>query len=305
MGRFKDKAMFVEAKVLGKLQEGSYEEILSLLDRAVAESDGLFGGDAVLFSTYPGSAIVLSEDGAFYSVNYVLNDGIVKFRNPRKVDISVLSEDDIVARGVDSFSDEGTLAESLRGMMSLRNMGITSPLGQVSQDLGRLFSGGRIWKKVIHEHRQRIGQFAWDADYGKLEVSIRPMFTSFLESGDLDEEDADNIRGNILESLSKLEGKIGELLSRVQDSYESLVAGNVQMRSDEDDSVRSQFESFASDYIDHMGDVMEAVSGAISEMRDTGCVLCGAKVHDEVARRYRDFDLGGRFVRKVSEAFIQ
>jgi hypothetical protein len=303
MGRFKDKAMFVEAKVLEKLQEGSFEEILSLLDRAVAESDGMFGGDAVLFSTYPGSVIVLSEDGSFYSVNYVLNDGVVKFRNARKIDVAVLSEDDIVSRGVDSFSDKGTLAESLRSMMSLRNMGASSPLGQVSEDLGRLFSRGRLWKKVVHEHRQRIGQFAWDADYGKLEVSIRPLFAQFLENGDVDEDE--DIRGDVLESLSVLEGKIGEMLSRVQDSYESLVTGNVQMRSEEDDSVRSQFESFASDYIDHMGDVMETVSGAISEMRDTGCVLCGAKVYDEVARRYRDFDLGGRFVRKVSEAFIQ
>ena len=300
MSHKRHKAVFVEAKVLGQLQDGSYEEILSTLDRAVAENQGAFGGESVLFATYPDRVIVLNEDGIFHSANYVIDDGIVRLGKPKRISVETLSEDDVVSRGVDAFTEGTMLADSMRGLMSLHPALTSSPLEQVRESLGQLFSRGRIWKKVIHEHKLQIGEYAWDADYGNLELTIRPLFGELFEEDD-DEID-DGVRDVVVENLISLEGRLGEMLSRVHESHDSLTSSNTEMRDEDDDAILSQFDSYATDYMEHLGEVVESVSAAIRMVRDGGCVLCGAKVHDEIALRYRDFDLGGRFVRKVAQA---
>jgi hypothetical protein len=295
------KTMIVEAKVLYELQRGSYEELLQGLDRAVAENQELFGdSDAVLFASYPRHAIVANEDGQFFKVGFKNNDGVIELGEASPVDVNVLSEDEVVSKGVDSFFEGGSMADSLRGMVRSTKTVSESPLAKMESRLAVLFAGGQIWRTYIGENRERIGAFAWDAGYGSLKIDVRPVFNAMLEDGDPDED----MREPVREELMNLERRLHRHLSEVKADFERYQENTADMRDDEADETMARFEAFAADYIDHLTEIADFMSSAVRESNE-GCIACAAFVHDEVAKRFKELDLGGRFVRKVSAQFSQ
>jgi hypothetical protein len=286
------KDMIVEAKVLHDLQLGSYEELLQSLDRAVAESD-MFGDEAVLFSSYSSRVVVMNEDGEFFSARYKNRDGVVVFKGIESLDVSVISEDDVVRGGVDSFLDGSSLSDSLRSLINLRNEDADSLVDRTRHALDKLFAGGKVWRKYIEENKELIGSFSWDASYGSLKVNMRPMF-GLDEGGD---------REDVTEALVALEGRLATVLVETNNAFQKYVEVS-NVRDEGSDEVMSRFESFAGDYIDYLGDVNGFLSRAVVESHD-GCVTCSSIVYDEIFKRFRELDLGGRFVRKVSAQFTQ
>jgi len=294
--------MIVEAKVLFGLQQGSYEELLQALDQAVAENQEMFGAsDSVLFASFPKYIVVMNEGGQFFKVAFENKDGVVVLGESKTIDVSVLSEDELASMAVDKYFDGGSLAESLREIVKLRRNPIAeSPLEKVEQSLLKLFSGGQIWRKHISEKREQVGRFAWDANFGKLEIDIRPVFGELIDEDELDEDS----REQVVESLLALEGRLHSRLTSVQEAYEKYQRETSDMRDDEADSLLSQFESFAMNYIDHLAEISSFVSRSVQESNE-GCIICAAFVHDEVAKRFKELELGGRFVRKISSQFTQ
>lgn len=300
MGHTK-KTMIVEAKVLYELQRGSYEELLQGLDRAVAEHQELFGdSDAVLFASYPRHAIVANEDGQFFKVDFKNNDGVVELGRVSPVDVSVLSEDEVVSRGIDSFFEGGSMADSLRGMVSVPRRLSESPLAKMESRLAVLFAGGQIWRTYIGENRERIGSFAWDAGYGTLKIDVRPVFKDLLG----EDEPSEDARGAVRDELGNLERRLNRQLAEVKADFERYQERTADLHDEESDETMARFESFAADYIDHLTEIAGFVSSVVRESKD-GCIACAAFVHDEVAKRFKELDLGGRFVRKVSAQLSQ
>ena len=111
----KNNSLLVEVKVLQELQRGSYEELLQEVDRLVSESTDLFGGDAVLFSTYKDHAIVVNEGGEFYRAWFTSDDGIYRFGDVDKIGVNTISESDVFSGGVESFFNGGSLMGGFLG----------------------------------------------------------------------------------------------------------------------------------------------------------------------------------------------
>ena len=294
-------AVIVEAKVLNELQRGSYEELLQSLDALVNENKNLFGDrESALFASYQSHMIVMNEDGKFFRAAFSNNDGIVSFGSIIPIDVTVLSENSVVSQGVDTFLEGGSLADGLRGAVSISAGHDKSLMQQTHDELNRLFSGGQIWRSYVSEHKDRVQSFSWDADYGALDLGIEPMYAGLLEGDDADNED----RKSVIASLLHLERRLSECLSGVESAYGKYQESTTGTRDDETDEILSKFESFAFDYIEHLVCVSKFVSGAITEGKE-GCILCTALVHDEIANRFQELELGGRFVRKVSAQLMQ
>jgi len=289
--------MIVEAKVLHDLQKGSYEELLQSLDRAVIENQDLFGDDAVLFASHLDRVIVINEGGQFFSANYTNRDGVIRFGKVDELDVNAVTEESIVASAVDNFFEGESLAEGLKGLMDLRQGIDESPIAKTRESLSRLFGGGRLWRRYVDEHSERVSNFAWDADYGSLKIDVRPIFSD--RGSDVIEDEQE-----VMSALINLERRLVESLNKTTEIYKAYQEETKDLRSDEADQVLSRFESFASDYIDHLTEVSNFASNAVRRGRD-GNVSCAAITHDEIAARFKELELGGRFVRKVSSQFLQ
>lgn len=293
--------MIVEAKVLYELQRGSYEELLQSLSRTICENSDKFGGDAVLFASFPDNAFVVNKSGEFFKIGFKNKNGIVQLGEASHLDVKVISEDEVTAKAVDDYFNGKSLADSLRSIVNLQErIENGSPFERAKTSLAVLFSGGQIWRKYLSENMERIGLFAWDAELGNLKLDVQPMFGNILEgeseSGDVAE---------VTNSLMVLENKLFECLNKVRKSFKKYQSRTVGARDENSDETMVRFESFSGDYLDHLSEIAEFVSGSIKELNDGSCVVCAALVHDEVAKRYKDLELGGRFIRKVSNQFTQ
>jgi len=285
------------------LQKGSYEELLQSLDREVSENQHLFGeDDAVLFATHADHVVVLNEGGAFFKVPFTRKDGLVKLGKPTAIPVRTLSESQIVSDGVNSFFSDGSLADSLRSIINLRKEAATSPLEKVETELAEIFSGGQIWRKKVSESASDIAPFAWDANLGSLKINVRPVFADLIE-GD-EPPDGDEIREDVVKALLSLEGRLSATLSKTRGAFEKYQECTQEPRDEEADSTMSQFDSFAGDYLEHVSEISKYVASTLREGRE-GCIACMAFVHDEIAKRFKELELGSRFIRKVSGQFQQ
>lgn len=294
------QGIIIESKVLHGLQVGSYEELLTSLDEAISneKNQAMFGENAILFATYPKHVVVVNESGKFFSVDYENKNGVVKIGPAKKIDVSVLSESDVLSRAVDNFADGKSLKESLRSLVG-NCAKCNSPLQLVQEAIMVLFSGGRIFRSYLDEHKDTIGQFSWDADYGKLDLGVNPKF-SVVYSDEISESSIEAHRKSVTENLIALEGRLQRKVVEVSEAFDEFQHRTVGTRDEEVDAMLSKFESFAGDYIDYLTEVANFVSNTI---RRSECVACAAFVHDEVARRFSEIELGGRFVRKVATEF--
>jgi hypothetical protein len=298
------KNMIIEAKVLYKLQRGSYEELLQALDQAVSENQEMFGdSEAVLFASHVGSIVVMNEDGGFFSVKYANKDGVVLLKESKALDVGTVSENEIASSGIDQFFDGKSLAESLRDLVNIREIEASdSAVSRVRDALSKLFAGGQIWRKHVEEHKQRIGAFAWDADYGSVKIDVRPVFGDIADGSET--EFTEDLRGEILTELLSLERRLYESLARTKDAFEAYYGQTSGMHDEETGETLVRFEGFASDYIDHLTEVTDFVSSSVCR-GEGGEIVCAAIVYDEVALRFKELELGGRFIRKVSAQFVQ
>jgi len=211
----------------------------------------------------------------------------------------VLSESDVVTKGVEGFFQGGSLSEGLRGVINLRKSHKESLLEKTQQALSVLLSGGKVWRDRLAQNKENISSFAWDAEFGDLKIDM-PVFGEMLEADDV----GDDILKQVIEGLMVLEQRLFRRLNQVKIAYEDYQQQTLDMRDDERDEVMSQFESFTSDYIDHLSEIANFVSEAVLESHGN-CVDCSVLVHDEVAKVYKELELGGRFVRKIAAQFKQ
>ena len=296
MGMVKDCSPFVEVSVLSELQSGSYESLLTSLIEAIEKSD-FFSDGVSLFATHQDHAVVVSEEGVFSSVGYGIgDDGTVSLFKPKTMKVKLMSEGDVVSSGVNGFYNGDGIGEAMLGLMRMGNSD-GGALEKLKSRLDRLFSGGQIWKKEVEKNREALGEYAWDARYGKI-TGFHPKFGGLEESDDLSE-----VAGEVISELVRIEKKLGEMSSAVQEAY---VFQRDRTSVGRDVNVENEvacYESFASDYIKYLDEVLGFVSQSIKEANGGGCVLCAAMVHDEISACFSDLDLVGRLVRKVAAGF--
>lgn len=290
------KGLVVEARAIKDLRHGSFEDLIADMDRSVFESSQ-FGDNPVLFSTHSDHIVVLNEDGIFFSAKYGVKDEKILLSNVQQIEINVMTEDELVNNGIDKFYDSSSLLQNLRMLVDMR---LDESVDRARGDLNVLFSHGEIWRKYVRENEDQIGAYAWDAGLGSLDLGVSQKFEDIC-GGEVADDDLESRREEVLDSLVGLESRLHRRYLKAKEAFEEFHR-STDMRDPEADEVLSRFEAFAENYLDHLLEMSNYASKAVVEGRD-GCVVCSAMIHDSFAKHFRDIELGGRFVQKVSSEF--
>lgn len=295
----KKNAMFVEASVVSKFCEGSYEERLQILEDTVGDNSDMFGGGEIaLLASHPDYVAVVNDSGQFFSASYVIEDGVVSLGKVTSMNVGVMNEDEIVKKGVDDFFESGSLASGLRSIAGMDGdqTNSMSPMERATKDMERLFKEQRHWQQVIADNRDKVLSEMEDSDELSIE-NIAPVFEE--EYKELSEE----WREIVTAELVDMDEAIHSELASIEKEYETYQAGNeTSLRGEREDEMLSLFEAFASDFIEHFSEVARYVSGAVVESRKS-CVTCAAMVHDEIATKLGEMAIAGRFVRQMLSQF--
>lgn len=287
----------VEESVLRDLQRGSLEESLTLIDSALSEyGDKVCGVPVVPFATYKDRVVVLSEDGQFFNVKYRFEDSEIVFFDASSLKVDVMSEEDVTSRAVDDFYS-GDLGKALRGLVEMRSGIDLPPVVMMERRLGSLFGAQRHWQRYLSSHRERFASYV-----GEGAERMDSEFAA-LHNGTLREEDLEQHRREVMESLLGMEKKFSALLGSTEEAIKQFHRSSDAISRGDDVETMAQYEAFSSDYLDHLSDVCDLISETVA--KDNGCVACAALVHDQLAQRFEDFWISGQFVRKVAEAYTR
>jgi len=141
----------------------------------------------------------------------------------------------------------------------------------------------------------------FDGSMGSTRLDTKPMFENFY-NGEVSEEDLDKSRTEVLKALAQIEGRLTRLSVQTEEDFEKYQQKVSGSRDGDADQILARFDGFARDYLDHLTTVGGFVSESIRSGK-TGCVACSAYVHDEVARRIQDLELGGRLIQRLAAEF--
>lgn len=294
-----NKARMIRANVLAQLASGSLEERMTAVDRALDEQ---FENGAVLIATFQDRAIYLTESGDFFSAKYVFGkDGVVRFMQSESLSVPTLDRDDISGDVVSDYLRDGSLTEGLREVVMASLRSNKSPFERTKEATGVLFSGGSMWRKQIDENREKYTKMCFDGSIGSTKLDTKPVFEN-LYNGEVSEDDLGEHRGDVMKALAQVEGRLTRLSVQTEDEFEKYQQKAGGNRDGDADQILARFEGFARDYLDHLSSVGGFVSESIRNSK-TGCVACAAYVHDEVARRIQDLELGGRLIQRLAAEF--
>jgi len=290
----------VRANVLAQLASGSLEERMTAVDRALEEQ---FEDQVALIATFQDRAIYLTENGDFVSIKYVLGkDGVVRFMQSESLSVPMIDGDDISGDVVSGYLRDGSLTEGLREVVMASLRSNKSPFERTKEATGVLFSGGSLWRKQVNENREKYAKMVFDGSMGSTKLDTRPMFGS-VYSENTTEEELEGHRGDVMKALAQIEGRLTRLSVQTEEEFEKYQQKAGGNRDGDADQILSRFEGFARDYLDHLSTVGGFVSENIRGGK-SGCVACAAYVHDEVARRMQDLELGGRLIQRLAAEFV-
>ena len=242
--------------------------------------------------------------GKFIGAKYEIRDGnLVRFMETKELAVPVIDPesmtDDMVKKAVDNFFENGDIGESMMGIISVMPSK-KSPVDQIQDKIDNLFAGGNLWRKQIEQNKEKSVAHGWDYGLG-VPMNIKPKFENVCE-GLVNDDELEDFEEETEGALRDIESKFMDMYEAVLVSYQNYkgaTAGlkNKDGKETEEDRVLSNFEAFSEDYLDHLKEVVEFISESVKE---TGCVVCRAIVHDAIAHRARELELAGRLIRKVS-----
>jgi len=275
---------------------------------ALEEASDSFGGSVAVVATFPSKVTVVNESGIFYSVGYSIdNTERVSFDDIEEMNVPLITEKDVRKKALGSFFDGSgdELKEAVGGMMLdlfAKDKTPKTPLEKVTEQMVHLFDEGSAWRSYVEDNREVLTRIAFDTSLGSPRIDTKPCFEEILD-GSM-EGDLEGFREDVSIALSKLEGRVVRLYESTVDcinEYKEVASGESDQEAAQ---LLGRFDDFCSDYLEHLGKVGGFVSESISKNR-SGCVMCGALVHDEIAKRVVDLELGGRLIRKVSTDFTR
>jgi hypothetical protein len=289
----------IRASVLMELTKGSLEDRMTAVDRAIEEK---FGSDAVLIATFDDKAILLTENGEFISTKYVLGkNGALLLSQQETLSVPISEESDMAGDALSTFYKDGSLVEGLREVVMASMYSNKTPFERTKEAIGVLFSGGSLWRKQVSENKEKYTKMVFDGSMGSSQIDSKPVFEK-LYNGEVSEEELPEHRKEVLTALAQIEGRLSRLNIQTEEAFEKCQQKMSGHRDGDADQILSRFEGFARDYLDHLSEVGGFVSESIRNGK-TGCVACAAMVHDEVAKRAIDLELGGRLIQRLATEF--
>lgn len=294
-----DKAQMIRVSVLAELAKGSLEERMTAVDRALEEK---LGDSAVLVATFQDKAVYLTEDGEFVSIAYAFGKNGVRFMQAESLSVPTVERGDIAGDVLATYLKDGSLTEGLREVLMASFRSNKSPFERTKEAIGVLFSGGSMWRKQVSENKEKYAKMVFDGSMGATRLDSKPMFEK-LHNGETHEDELPEHRQEVLVALAQIEGRLSRLQVQTEEAFEKYQQKAGGARDGDADQTLSRFEGFARDYLDHLSEVGGFVSESIRDGK-TGCVACAAMVHDEVAKRAADLELGGRLIQRLAVDFL-
>lgn len=303
---------YIPVEEIRRLTLGSYENAIACVDQtAQQQAESLFGKNARvrLIGTFPGSAIVMSEEGDIRRVFYEwANDGTAKLVRSEAVEVPIFSSENVedfvrkeVSKAVRAWS-EGRVEEAQRRIADVAPFIVERPVqddGKVVESLVVSFKAPRPWKAVYEERRSQIEEMLTPEELQEVrEGHLAPKF-SLLYDGQLNEEELSGYHDLVEADLSYLETRVTSLRDLVEASY-SASRSVVESECKRGTELFTVFRSFTEDLISDLQRIGRVVA---ESRRKISRIDCLGRLYDAIVEDLSDYEVSGRFVSAMCERF--
>jgi len=294
---------FIPTEEVRRLTAGSYEHLISRIEAAVrADSVRLFGAkiEASVVGTFPGNAIVLAEDGRFVRVKYEDKNEALKILSHESVSVPSFAPSEMDGylksesqKAADAFvkGDVDGALQKLKGLVRfVENKDPTREV-QIVDAMVVFHRSDRPWKQTFNEKADTIRRMMLDELASIHEDRLHVKFRS-LYDGSVGEADLETYRELVIESLNKIVARADALRKQVSATVISAKARKI------DDEAVTSLIAFGENLNEDLGSTKKSVREATQRVRRVENL---GKLHDAFAEDFRDRELAGRFVVKMSQ----
>lgn len=304
----------VPAEAIAELAQGSYEHLVSRINEALESQKNLIVGpnrSVKTVATFPGYAVVASDEGQFLRVKYEDINGSIRLSGFENVEVSTYEPKTIfkyaqecALSAVDAMlsKNKDESRNRLRALVSLSES-FSRPRGEVIVEnvIGAL-QLQRPWRRLYVEQHAEIKKMLATELKMIEDNSVNPKFTK-LYDGTIPEERFEEFRSLVTSDLTSLGERLSGVHTKVEAAYYPFADSIKNLNRDpKDDAVLNQFSTFAEDLIDHLRVMRENLAEALE---DAACVMCLGQVHDAIAEGLLDIEIAGRFVENMALRFAE
>lgn len=294
---------YISTEEVRRLSVGSFEHLIARIEEAVrAEAVQLFGAkiESSVTATFQGYAIVLAEDGRFVRVKYEDKKGQIKILGHEPVKVESIAPDKLDSylnsesqKAVDAFlaGDVSAAMTRLKSLVPFVENKTAPQDDRMVDAMVAFYRSDRPWRRVFTEKADTIRRLVLDEvaaiHEDRLQVKFRPLYDGSVSGADLEK-----YRELVIENLQKIGERSGTLIEQV-----SVAVRDVKAKKLDDEAVVS-LVAFGEDLIEDLNATRATVRGAAQRVRKIDCL---GKLHDTFAEDFRDRELAGRFVMKMSQ----
>lgn len=294
---------YISTEEVRRLSVGSFEHLIARIEEAVrASAEQLFGAkiESSVTATFQGYAIVLAEDGRFVRVKYEDKKGQIKILGhepvkvetfePGKLDGYLKSES---GKAVEAFlkGDVAGALSRLKGLVPFVESKTAPQDDRIVEAMVAFYRSDRPWRQVFIEKADTIRRLVLDEVAAIHEDRLQVKFRS-LYDGSVNEADLEKYRELVIENLQKIGARANTLIEQVSGAVRDAKAKKL------DDAAVVSLIAFGDDLIEDLNATRATVRGASQRI---GRIDCLGKLHDSFAEDFRDRELAGRFVMKMSQ----
>jgi hypothetical protein len=306
----------IPASEIKRLSEGSYEQLISRLEEAVAkDSKRIFGSvqETELISTFPGHAIVLGENGDFRQIRFEsAQDGNLAITAIQEVAVPHFTKNNLnefvereASLVVDSFM-RGGLTEAwsrLRGIIPYVEGDRKYSEEKLLSVMMESVRASRPWKTLFEEKQSEIKRVLWE-DLAELDQNrLRAKFIKIYD-GDLIEDNREGYKGLVESDLNYLSKRARALLCMIESAEQTVRPVLKSLKESGKDDILTTFGAFTEDLIDDLGRICDIVDSRCSNLHTISNL---GKLYDTLAEELYIYEVAGLFIdktaRRLTEAF--
>jgi hypothetical protein len=292
------KDLLFPGEALERLLEGSYEQRIAQMDRALGELNlELFESDDDyhLVGTFPKAAVVVSKSGRFKRIVFEKTEEGLIARVEEEA-VPIISKEE--ANAVLNEAAQDVVGDLLEGqntserLLLLADKVGSRPLseGDTVDKAVASIGSPRPWRQIYEEKKD---VFYREVGAGAEEVvgKVKPTFARLYET-EQDEEFLEKFLPLVREKLKKLAESLDDLAFAVESSLESL----------SDCFVDRGFAFFVADLAADLKVLEETASNAVIQLTESDSM---GRLYDTIAAEFSSYELAGRFVQEVATRLVQ
>jgi len=301
---------------LQKLVEGSYEQSVALVERAIKANHHLFiesgaGNNVSLLATFTDHAVVATTAGRYYEVSVKHMDGDAICEDVRELDVTVVDQSnaaeyvrDFTYSAVDALlgEDMELARDRVLALASLQEEKHDQVDGRsYAQEMYDHLGEDRPWRYIFSTQNAEIKRQVVDQLESIQESQFEAKYKPLYETDDISEERFEDYRDLVNGDLRV----VAERLEKAQHAAETAYLPFAESVSDaekteEEDDVISHFQFFSEDLINDLQLTRELISEAL---QNEDCVMCLGQIYDALTESLASYEIAGAFVERMVQAF--